>query len=213
MLRIRSRAQGRSLGSSLLVLASLVVMSIAARTAGATAQIFSHPHAPQHEFRGAPRGLESPPEKPPAAWRAGEQPWPARMDDEVEVLLYSGEFVARSVDLRVPGRGLDFVWARKYRSQVGPDSALGHGWDFSYDMWVEGGGLSVTVRDGNTRADRYLLQSNGKYAAVQLFREGEFNPDGTFTLALADGLRWNFRSLTASPAPGRVATCESGGMN
>ena len=64
-------------------------------------------------------------------------------------LLHSGEYVTSAVDLRVGGRGLDFVWARKYRSRYGHDQSLGHGWDHSYNIFV------VQKRDGT------LLLSDG----------------------------------------------------
>jgi RHS repeat-associated protein len=50
------------------------------------------------------------------------------------VYLFSGEFYHRAVDMRIPGRGLDFVWARKYRSRLGPNDGLGAGWDFAYNI-------------------------------------------------------------------------------
>lgn len=52
------------------------------------------------------------------------------------VYLFSGEFHTSAEDLRIRGRGFDFVWARKYRSRVGPDVGMGPGWDFSYDIRV-----------------------------------------------------------------------------
>ncbi len=73
-----------------------------------------------------PSGLEAPPEAPPA------QPSSSGCGSSVDVpnvYLHSGEFFASTVDLRIPGRGLDFVWARKYRSRNGPNQAQGNGWD------------------------------------------------------------------------------------
>src|SRR5262245_45865905 len=50
------------------------------------------------------------------------------------VYLFTGEVVYAAADLHIRGRGLDFVWARKYRSQLGPSTAQGNGWDFSYNI-------------------------------------------------------------------------------
>jgi YD repeat-containing protein len=50
------------------------------------------------------------------------------------VYLFSGEFFHHAVDLRIRGRGIDFVWARTYRSQTGPSVGLGAGWDHSYNL-------------------------------------------------------------------------------
>ncbi|WP_146658989.1 DUF6531 domain-containing protein, partial [Enhygromyxa salina] len=56
--------------------------------------------------------------------------------------LFSGEFHERVVDLRVRGCtvGLDLVWARRYRSRLGPAagrSPLGNNWDHSYNIYAE----------------------------------------------------------------------------
>src|SRR5437899_5443927 len=39
------------------------------------------------------------------------------------VHLFSGELHLGAEDLRIKGRGLDFVWARAHRSRVGPNTA------------------------------------------------------------------------------------------
>ncbi len=55
---------------------------------------------------------------------------------EGSVYLYSGEFHHEAIDMRIRGRGLDFIWARKYRSRLGPISRMGQGWDSSYNMRI-----------------------------------------------------------------------------
>ncbi|MDH3785348.1 MAG: DUF6531 domain-containing protein, partial [Acidobacteriota bacterium] len=51
--------------------------------------------------------------------------------------LFSGEFHHSETDLTIEGRGLDFTWARKYRSRIGPDSPNGINWDHSYNIYIE----------------------------------------------------------------------------
>jgi len=58
------------------------------------------------------------------------------------VLLHSGEFVFNEIDLHIPGRGFDFVFARTYRSQSIYSGALGWGWDHNYNKRLV---LSFTV--------------------------------------------------------------------
>src|SRR5262245_22946338 len=53
------------------------------------------------------------------------------------VYFHTGEFHLEVEDLRFPGRGLDLVWARAYRSRVPVESALGVGWDHSYNVHLE----------------------------------------------------------------------------
>ncbi len=55
---------------------------------------------------------------------------------ESSVYLFSGEFFHTAVDLRIPGRGIDFVWSRKYRSRIGPSTRAGNGWDHSYNIFL-----------------------------------------------------------------------------
>src|SRR5262245_4899739 len=88
---------------------------------------------------GAPRpqppSFESPPAPPPGEPSA--EHWNMRPIRGHGVFLFSGEFHCAVVDLRIKGRGLDFCWARKYRSRIGPDTVMGNGWDFSYNIRVE----------------------------------------------------------------------------
>ena len=120
------------------------------------------------------------------------------------VYLFSGEFHHSAVDLRIKGRGLDLVWARKYRSQVPVNTAQGIGWDYSYNLYiVQPDPTKVEVHDGNTRADTYLKQLDDSYALDELFRRGVFS-GGLFVLSLADGGIWEFLPLTDPTAPGKI---------
>ena len=50
------------------------------------------------------------------------------------VQLFSGEFKTTRADLAIVGRGLDFIWSSTYRSRTGSNTAMGNGWDFSYNI-------------------------------------------------------------------------------
>ena len=49
------------------------------------------------------------------------------------VMLHSGEFVMEETDLRIPGRGFDFVFTRTYRSRILYSGILGANWDHTYN--------------------------------------------------------------------------------
>lgn len=147
------------------------------------------------------RPFESPPDAPAVVPSAAVE----GRGQEEGIYAHSGEFWARAVDLHVRGRGLDFVWQRKYRSRFGPNTAQGNGWDYSYNLWIESGVGGVRVHDGNTRVDLFRPDASGKYSARQFFCEGELLPDGSFRLVFPDLGTWSFRALASTTAPGRIA--------
>lgn len=123
------------------------------------------------------------------------------------VYLHSGEFWEQVEDIRIAGRGLDFIWSRKYRSKIGVNTAQGNHWDYSYNIAVmtnaEG---HVEVRDGNSRTDTYVRNgTNNLWTAPEFFRELSLNGSGAFELVFEDGGAWVFRPLDASPAAGKIA--------
>jgi RHS repeat-associated protein len=127
-------------------------------------------------------------------------------DAGLGIYLFSGESYHAAEDLRIRGRGFDFVWARKYRSRFGPNSAQGNSWDFSYNIYLETSGADLVLHDGNSRTDTYVLQPNSKWAREEFFREIEQNLDDSFTLVFADTGRWNFHEFSHPTAPGRLSS-------
>jgi YD repeat-containing protein len=106
--------------------------------------------------------------------------------------------------LRIKGRGLDFVWARKYRSRAGVDTAQGHGWDFGYNLYIQQPDpQKVEVHDGNTRSDVFLQQLDGTFALDEFFREGVFS-NGFFVLEFPDGGAWEFLPFGGGAAQGKI---------
>jgi len=148
-----------------------------------------------------PGPMETPPAAPCNESHCGSQP-----DGGIANSVYfaRGEFHHTAVDLRIKGRGLDFVWARKYRSRFGPNTSIGNGWDFSYNIYLEQIGQDLLLYDGNSRQDRYILQPDGTWARDEFFREIRQNGDGTYTLTFADSGRWIFRPFGVPVAPGRL---------
>jgi len=116
------------------------------------------------------------------------------------VSLFSGEVQECAVDLAIPGRELDFVWARTYHSRLGRSSAT-NGWTFSYDVsaprTARAALMFLTARAAKTRsplAPTHLHLS-------QLFREGTIS-NNIFTLAFADTGRWVFNPFDGTASAG-----------
>jgi YD repeat-containing protein len=125
-------------------------------------------------------------------------------DGEADLLLHSGEVQQQVTDLCLPGRGLDFVWTRTYRSRTGQDTPQGTRWSHGYDVRCAPNGTALDVTDGTGRLDTYRLQADGTYSCPELFREGAFT-GGVFRLTFADTGFWEFLPLDTSPASGKLA--------
>lgn len=121
------------------------------------------------------------------------------------VHLFSGEFYIQEEDLRIKGRGFDFVWIRTYRARLGPNTAQGNGWDFNYNMVVEQSGNDFTVRNGRTRADRYRMPDGGQdLQSPEFFDRLVPQPNVTYFLELSDRGQWEFNSLIPGPTAGKI---------
>ncbi len=79
--------------------------------------------------------------------------------------LKTGEVSMRVVDLRVPGRGIDWEFARRYRSRINFRGPLGYNWEFNYHMRLilDPTNGSFSLVDGNARSDIYLREPDGHY--------------------------------------------------
>jgi len=119
---------------------------------------------------------------------------------------FSGEFHQEAIDLRIPGRGFPFVWARTYRSRIGRPTEIGNNWDYSYNLRVEPFGRNRVLAAGNGRRDMYCLQPNNTWAHAEYFRVLSRNPDGTYTLMMRTRGRIDFHALDGSAAEGRVSS-------
>lgn len=127
------------------------------------------------------------------------------------VLLHSGEVALRRVDLRIPGRGLDWEFARRYRSRIQYNGVLGHNWTHNYDakLVVHAGaqGGHIFLLDGNGRMEFYRKVTTNVYASpdgsYNTFRVVVNNPQGSeFELINRHGTRTRFRrDGSAVPPP------------
>lgn len=156
----------------------------------------------------APPSPWEPPEHAPGEPHVFDECPEGTCPRELPAYLFSGEFHESAVDLRIPGRGLDFVWARRYRSRVGATTAQGVGWDFSYNIHVIpqviGGTTVMEVHDGNNRPARFEPQPDGTFAAPGYHRVLRV-VRGRATMEFADSGTWEFRSFSDTTAPGKIA--------
>lgn len=163
------------------------------------------------------QALLEPPSLPPAApvsfkqkkveHAVGEMRDYGREPAHVEVpnlCAFSGEIQVNAVDVVIPGRGLDFVLARTYRSRTGGTTPMGNGWDFSCNVSVEKLGGDMLIHSGDGRDDALHPQTNGTYVANGFFRVGTLS-NNVFTLTFADTGYWEFNPLDSSTSAGKLA--------
>jgi RHS repeat-associated protein len=114
------------------------------------------------------------------------------------VMLDTGEFVYNEVDLSIPGRGFDFVFARTYRSQSIYSGPLGWGWDHNYNKrLVELYSGDIIYYDGTGRRERFKVKDKpGTYLAPKgWFAELKRTEDGAFRLVYPEGIIEFFDSV------------------
>ena len=109
------------------------------------------------------------------------------------VRLQNGEFYQHVVDMRISGRGgLDFVWSRYYRSRfTGSTTALGHGWDYSYNIYLTQSGSDIVVHNGQHRTDTYENNA-GTYTTAGFFRELKADGSDHYKLTFPSKAYWRF---------------------
>jgi YD repeat-containing protein len=109
----------------------------------------------------------------------------------------NGNYIYDREDLRVPGRGVDFIFSRAYNSADNTPSSLGNGWSHSFNL---------TISDTNT-ANPVVRYSDGKALEYESGPGGNYvpkipgfydtllkNPDGSWTLRKTDQRSYNFNS-------------------
>ena len=133
------------------------------------------------------------------------------MDDTIDlstgvgVSPHSGEVVVFAVEIPVKAIAWDFAWCRTYRSRLGASTAMGNGWDHSYNIFVEASGADLVLHDGHARADLYENQAPGLWIDEEFFCTLEGSALAGFTLTFPHGETWTLHPLDGSPAQGRIA--------
>ena len=108
------------------------------------------------------------------------------------VYLHSGEFFTAETDLRIPGRGFDFAFSRKYEAQSIFSGPLGWNWDHAYNRrLLELPNGDILYFNGMGRRERYVAVKYGDVVSGYTSPAGALSElkkrmDGTFTLVFPD---------------------------
>ena len=132
--------------------------------------------------------------------KAGQRTTPDTGDpaEADPVYFHSGEFYQEVIDLRIPGRGFDFVLKRKYRSKLGRATLMGHGWDFSYNMYLiedwDGADCDLIFHDGTGRIDRFIDIGDGHWGRAEYARTITYDAASLAYVMTFDNLaEWRFK--------------------
>jgi RHS repeat-associated protein len=118
--------------------------------------------------------------------------------------LFSGEFYEEVIDMKIPGRGFDFIWSRMYRSRNGRLTEMGHHWEWSYNVFVRMLEGDIVLNDGGGREDVYPKQADGTWSQREFFRQFTQLPNGTIVLTFEDRGSWEFYPLDSAVHAGRL---------
>ena len=111
----------------------------------------------------------------------------------------TGNYVFQRVDLKLPGKGLPFVFERTYNAQEaagGATGPLGYGWSHRFDArWSIDGAGNVTLRWGDGRTETHAPDGLGGFVAQYgVFDTLATAPTGGYTLTKKDRTRYTFNS-------------------
>ncbi|MCB9850768.1 MAG: RHS repeat protein [Phycisphaerales bacterium] len=116
---------------------------------------------------------------------------------------FSGEFHISETDMVIRGRGFDFEWTRCYRSKIGPNTTMGNGWDYNYNIWLEPSGGNLILHDGTGRSDEYCINANGRWMSPEFFREISVVPGG-YQMVSHDRTTYLFSGFNGLPEDGKL---------
>ncbi|MBK7236296.1 MAG: RHS repeat-associated core domain-containing protein [Sterolibacteriaceae bacterium] len=106
------------------------------------------------------------------------------------VMMFNGQFVHASEDIRISGAGIEFVFQRFYKNQVTYQGPLGHNWDHSYNLWLRVSRETVFRSSGAFREDVYVRHP--------LFGQAGFSywvpPDGQHGVIVEHGSSYVWRA-------------------
>ncbi|PEA58358.1 hypothetical protein CON74_23560 [Bacillus thuringiensis] len=106
------------------------------------------------------------------------------------VMMFNGQYIHQSVDMRIDGAGINFSFRRNYKNQVTYNGPLGANWNHEYNLWLREAGMQLILINGELTEEVYQRHSR--------FGETEFSyyipPDGQQSVILPLGDSYEHRS-------------------
>jgi len=79
------------------------------------------------------------------------------------IMMFNGQFIHESEDIRINGAGINFVFKRTYKNQVTYNGPLGFNWDHSYNLWLRVADDTIFRSTGGLREDAYVRNPNNYF--------------------------------------------------
>ncbi len=98
------------------------------------------------------------------------------------VYLATGEKYEMVTDLTIKGRGMDFIWRRRYASREGRLTSMGHNWDVNYNIQIEPSGRLMKLKHGNSQDDMLHQRPDGTFSRREFFMTLEEVSEKTFSM-------------------------------
>ena len=126
--------------------------------------------------------------------------------------LYAGERTVCTMDLTIPGRGVDFQVTRSYRSQAshlrsGASGDFGMDWAMSYvDDRLIADGQAVVVFRSTLRTDVFVPSETGEHfiSPMEFYEQLTLNVQGDWEIRDAHGMVWTYKGFRDPYIPGRL---------
>ena len=116
-------------------------------------------------------------------------------DDPVNTA--TGNYTYAHVDMKLPGKGLPFIFERSYNSQDIQDGPLGFGWTHNWNARasLDAASGAVTVRWGDGRTETWASDGAGGFTSQYgVFDTLLTNGDGTYSVKKKDLTVWRFNT-------------------
>ena len=130
------------------------------------------------------------------------------------VMMFNGQFVHESEDIRINGAGIDFVFKRTYKNQVTYDGPLGLNWDHSYNLWLRVANETIFRSTGDLREEDYVRHQNGDYFVPPdgqhgvIFENDTLEGDVSFIWRAPSGDRYIYQEDPSRPFLHRIKRIE-----
>jgi YD repeat-containing protein len=113
----------------------------------------------------------------------------------VSVYSHSGEFAPVHIDMRLPGRGLNFQFIRSYRSALADQvGELGRGWSSNIAQRIEREGHDILYHNGAGNVHKFVRDANDQYTSPAGFYGVLLEKNEHFVIHLRHGQSNHFEA-------------------